>query len=314
MSSPRPSPSPSTPVSRRVWLGGLFLAGLHERLGFGDDLDPIRAIGAKARLGEFKTSKSKHFLGIGDAPTTYQVEALAAAESIGVEFLAHFNDRGFKLAWPAARSIVVVLAGVRSFAAFTGDAAEVAVGGHYDVETNRLVIFDFRRSDRPLTTQAEVVNSRTLAHETIHQLSYNTGLLEPKADVPLFVDEGLGAYGEVWRPRNRGKIGQVNAGWLDVLKGAGGGSAWIPVAKLAVEDKLFDDPALVNQAYAQSWLFTHRALKTKGVVAEYRAYLELVAKRREPKERLDDLRKFFGDLDRLDAELKRYAKRPVGSA
>ena len=314
MSLPRPSPDLSTPISRRVWLGGLLIAGWSPRVGLGDDLDPIRAIGAKARLGEFKTSKSKHFLGIGDASIAYQVEALAAAESIGVEFLTHFNDKGFKLAWPAAPLFVVVLAGVRSYSAFTGDAAEVAVGGHYDVDTNRLVIFDFRRGERPLTIQAEVVNSRTLAHETIHQLSYNTGLLDPKSDVPLFVDEGLGTYGEIWRPRNRGKIGQLNAGWLDVLKGAGGGSPWIPIARLAVEDKLFDDPALVNQAYAQSWLFTHRALKTKGVVPEYRAYLETVAKRRDAKGRLDDLRKFFGDLDRLDGELKRYAKRPVGSA
>ncbi len=40
------------------------------------------------------------------------------------------------------------------------------------------------------------VNTFTLVHEAIHQLTYNTGLLDRQADVPVAISEGLATFGE----------------------------------------------------------------------------------------------------------------------
>ena len=301
--------------NRRAWLLGLgsnLLGGVS--ILKADELDPIRAIAAKAKLGPFTVSTSKRFRAIGDAPASYQIEALAAAESIATEFLAHFAEKGFKdLALPKSSMTIVVLSGPSAYARFTGEPEEDAFGGHYDVGPNRLVVFDFRRGGRPLNAQAETINSRTLAHETIHQLTYNSGLLDPKSDVPACINEGLGLYGEVWHPKGRGRIGQVNTAWLDFLRSREGSEGRLKVETLLTDDEAFEKPETRNHCYAGSWLLTHFAMKTKAVLPRFSNYLRSLRGRNEPKSRVAEFVRHLGSLDRLDADLRKYQQRPIGS-
>ena len=302
---------PPLSTSRRLFL----LAGLaaaFSRRALADDLDPIREIGRKAGLAEFKSTYSENFRALGDSPDDYRSQALGAAESIASEFVDHFEEKGFKVSLPAFPQTIVTLAGPRSYAKFTGDDEDSAVGGHYDIETNRLVVFDFRAGGRPISAQAEIINSRTLAHETIHQLTYNTGLLDRRGDVPLCVNEGLGTYGEVWRPKGRGKIGQINTGWLDVLKGRGAASRWIGLERLLTDDDLFRKPETQSQAYAQSWLLVHHGLKNRAALPRFRAYLDAIRRRKDSKSRLADFREHLGTTEKIEADLKRHVARPVG--
>ncbi len=68
------------------------------------------------------------------------------------------------------------------------------VGGHYDLDTNRLVMFDFRPASDEIDLQAdpERVNLLALVHETTHLLCFNTGMLSRQTDVPDWVSEGSG--------------------------------------------------------------------------------------------------------------------------
>ncbi|MDX2037418.1 MAG: DUF1570 domain-containing protein [Isosphaeraceae bacterium] len=280
-----------------------------------DDFDAIRARGTKVGLPEFREENSEHFRSIGDASEAYQREALAAAESIASEFVAHFNEKGWKLRLPEQRMTVVVLASAASFAAFSGEPLESVVGGQYDVDAARLVIFDYRGGGRAISAQAELINSRTLAHETTHQISYATGLVSARSDVPLAINEGLGTYGEVWRPKGRGRIGQVNRPWLARLRQSESQKRRISLDRLIADDKAFEDQSTATLAYAQSWLLAHYLLKSKPATPRFRTYLaRLVESRPEPNtNRIALFESIFGDLDRLEQELVRYEKRPIGT-
>ena len=69
----------------------------------------------------------------------------------------------------------------KSYAAFKGEPAGDDEGGIYDVEADRLVIFDAGpgrgagRTERPCR-----LNTFTLVHEATHQLTFDTGLLSTR--------------------------------------------------------------------------------------------------------------------------------------
>ena len=64
--------------------------------------------------------------------------------SLATAFQKHFRGKGFDVTLPEHRLTVVTLASPDSYAAFLGEDPGPVVGGHYDLDTNRLVIFDFR--------------------------------------------------------------------------------------------------------------------------------------------------------------------------
>ena len=104
----------------------------------------MRAIAKKAGLGPFSNSHTEHFLGLGDADDRFRATALKICESLAPVFLQHFRDKGFELALPKNRMTVITLKGRESYQAFTGEDPGTIGGGHYDLDTNRLVMFDFR--------------------------------------------------------------------------------------------------------------------------------------------------------------------------
>ncbi len=94
---------------------------------------------------------------------------------------------------------VITLKDDSSFRAFIGADPGDDVGGHYDLETNQLVVFDFRDKKEDKPGNAERVNLFSLIHETAHMLCFNTGLLSRQADVPDCISEGLATFVEMWR-------------------------------------------------------------------------------------------------------------------
>src|SRR5271157_3559054 len=126
-----------------------------------------------ARLGPLHNTRSAHFLAMGDAPESHQRQALALCEALGEAFLVHFRRRGFTVEYPVGRLTVIALRDQDSYAALLANAPGKDVGGHYDLETNRLVIFDFRPQQQAIAAQDARVNLFTLVHETAHQLRFN---------------------------------------------------------------------------------------------------------------------------------------------
>ncbi len=293
-------------ISRRSWLLGT-LAGwaVGPTLARGDGpFDAIRARARAAGMGPFDESESANYRAIGDARKEFREGALEVCESVAADYRKHFAERGFDLDVPKGKLTVVVLAGPKSYAAFEAGFLDEAIGGHFDLKENRLVMFDFRGIGANPKAVAEEDNTFALVHESVHQLTFNTGLLDLKANAPLCVVEGLATYAETWRPRRRGAIGQVNRRrLLGLRQGRDQGVGWIPLEALLADDRPFDDPKTEQVAYAEGWMFVHKMMEPARR-AKFRAYLKALLVKAEPARRVEIASAHLGDLDRLDREVR----------
>lgn len=299
---------------RRGWLRGVlasgFIAPLAGVADARDVLEQIRAKGRAAQMQPFDSSESVHFVGIGDALSRYRDDCLKLCESFAADYFAHFRSRGFNLEWPEAKLPVVILGGPTSYVAFEKEFPDEAVGGHFDLEANWLVTFDFRplaNAPRdPGAGDPRLDNTLALVHETFHQLSYNTGMLDRKSDVPLCLIEGLATYAETWGPNNRGVIGAINVrrrrGLAQAQKA---GERWVSVKQLLADDKPLEDEKTQQAAYAVSSLLVHKLMKDPARLPQFRAYLKAVQAANDPARRVALAEVQFGDLDKLDRDIRR---------
>jgi hypothetical protein len=309
-------------LPRRRWLAAVLAGGAGLGLRWpaagaeavDQEVAQVEERARKAGLEAFRSSLSEHYLGIGDAPDAFRDAALKRCEALASTYLLYFQDKGFAVALPARKLTAVILKDQASYLAFAGQAPGANVGGHYDLDTNRLVIFDFRpgagQAQQPAVGNPERVNSFTLSHETTHQLTFNTGLLERTADVPLAVSEGLAMYAELWRPDVKSSLGMINRPRLEVLLNpANPPVQWIPLEKLLTDDALLQQAATEQLACAEAWVFVHYALRTTAALPKFRTYLDTIRPRRDAANRRADAIAALGDLDRLDLALRKHARR-----
>jgi Protein of unknown function (DUF1570) len=308
-------------ISRRRWLSlagavcTIAVTGADQPPAAGDDeilQQEIEAHAKKVGIAPFRSSRTEHYLGTGDAPDLFREKALRICEWLVRDFLSHFIAKGFEVKAPNKRMPVVTLLDAKSYAAFAGAQAPLGVAGFFDGATNRLVIFDNRAQGEALREQAERDNLLALAHEAMHQLTFNTGLLNLAGDVPTCINEGLATYAEVRRPNGSTKLGQLNLrrlkGMTDILAA---GSSWIPLEKLLVDDDLFlgnGDNNVIQLAYGQSWLLIY-AFMSQPRPTQFRDYLKAIEERKDPTHRLDDAQKHLGDLNKVDQQLQQFAAR-----
>jgi hypothetical protein len=317
---------PISLISRRSWLKRVLLAAAVSpampRVGLSmqskvdasdaDEIAAVQALAKKAGLVPFKDSHTDHFLGLGDAPEVFRKTALGICESLSAAFLPHFRQKGFNLAMPAQRLTVITLKDKESYGAFLGEDPGKMVGGHYDLDTNRLVMFDFRPTSDEIDLQADPqrVNLLALVHETTHLLCFNTGLLSRQTDVPDWVSEGLATYVELWqRKKPATSIGTVNRPWLQCLRAS---RSWIVIPDLVADDKTFWDEKTQQLSYGESWLLVHYLMKTDAQFPKFRAYLAELPPQGQgtAANRVALAEKHLGSLKKLDRELAdRYLKR-----
>jgi Protein of unknown function (DUF1570) len=270
-----------------------------------EEIAKVEKLARDARLGPLDKARSVHFLAVGDAPESHQSEALTICEALGEAFLVHFRARGFNPEYPEGRLTVIALRDRNSYAALLENAPGMDVGGHYDLETNRLVIFDFRPQQEAVAGQAERVNLFTLVHETAHQLSFNTGILNRQVDLPVSVSEGLATYVELWRPGVKNAIGGVNRPRIEALRQA---ADWIQIGDLLADDTAFE-PKTQQLAYAESWLLVHYLLRSRSLQPRFRQFVAEVQVANKATERLRIAEKVLGPLAKLDHELKNEARK-----
>lgn len=275
-------------------------------------VDAIREQAKKAGLGAFEVKSTEHFLGVGDGPDAYQSRALQLCEEIGRDFLAHFRNRGFKLEYPQRRLTVVTLKNGTSYRALSGDDPDATDGGRYYIDDDRLVIFDFRADQVRGIAEAKRTNTFALAHETIHLLCYDTGLVHREADPPAAVGEGLATYGEMWTPpRAPSAFGGINGPRLTALAHElDSGGAWIPIGRLMTDDDVFAKPETAQCAYAEAWLLVHHLMQTE-TRPRFQAYVaglpRLDAVKAMPRNEYAESK--LGPLRVLDEAVRRHAQR-----
>lgn len=314
-------------MTRRGWLqGGLALVGVPGLVpsAFGQParrpalrpdeqkvLDVIEAQARKVGLSGFDASWTDHFLGVGNTTAGYRAAGLNLCEMIAHDFMSHFRERDFPVELPRQRMTVILLKDVNDYAVFSESKKEKLEGGRYYVETNRLVVFDFRPEPgeaAQLAVDAKRLNTFTLVHETIHLLSYNTGLLSAAADIPAAISEGIAIYGELWtRLERRKAFGMVSQPWLEAINQAVANRVpRIPIGKLIADDLVFDDADLVQLAYAESWLLVHMLLRQPAWLPKFRKYLAGMPKFGGKPDRKAYAESVLGPMDRLDRAVRDY--------
>lgn len=312
----------SSHLSRRSWLAaaaGLCNLSAWPQLltarpatpqaGHADEIAEVEALAKQVGLGPFIHVAKGHFLGLGDAPKDFCEAALGICESETTAFLSYFNERGFKLTLPHRALTVITLKDKASYQAYSGDDPGANVGGHYDLKTNRLVMFDFRSRRAELGASPELINRISLVHETAHLLSYNTGLLSREADVPDWVSEGLAIYCELWqRSKPARPIGGVNGPWLaELRKAKQPGARWLPLHDLIVDDEAIWDDDTQTLAYAQSWLSVYYLMKKEP--EKFRTYLAGLKDATQETKRVEQFEAIFGPTTKVGEQVDRYLKR-----
>jgi hypothetical protein len=310
-------------VDRRTWLAGALtavgascLAGEPDQSRSDEDRErqAIEELAAKAGLTAFRTTRTRHYLGIGDASDRFRSLTLRDCEFVAADYLDYYRSRGFEVAMPARRLTVIILADAQAHVAFHGEShlqgsppranqGRPALG-YYVLSTNRLVVCDLRSAGS--SRAAALENLRIIAHEATHQLACNTGLLNRHGDVCRCIAEGFAVYGEKRDSIGRSAPGQLDRRMLDNLSAGPRNAFWFPVAQLLVDDRPFLGPRR-KLAYAEAWLLIDYLMNDRTRLEGFRGYLEAIRPRIDPGHRREDAEKYLGDLDRLDRDLRSHA-------
>jgi Protein of unknown function (DUF1570) len=182
----------------------------------------------------------------------------------------------------------------------------IDIPGIYKRPENWLALFDFRNVPMRQYPAAKS-NISTLAHECTHQLTFNTGLLNRQGDVPRAIVEGFGTYAETRPPRGRSQPGKINVMRLDALAHVQRRTKWVEVKDLITDERTAfgtsGDQAILS--YAESWLLVYHLMTSPTRLPQFQAYLKAIQARKDQNRRFDDAETHFGNLDRLDQELRR---------
>lgn len=234
-------------------------------------------------------------------------------ETLYRQFHSYFRVRGFQLEEPRVPLVAVVFPTRDDYITFVrgqGIKFQESMLGHYDPQSNRVLMYDQSRS----TGADETLE--TIIHEATHQTAYNVGLHSRVAVTPRWLVEGLammfeveGVYGN---SLGQGREHRVHPGRLADFRShvaATGGKGLI--RRIVASDQAFHSDAIA--AYGSAWALSFYLSETRP--RQYEAYLKLTADRPPlanypPKERLDDFAsQFGGDLVQLESDLLRWIER-----
>jgi Protein of unknown function (DUF1570) len=312
------------------------------------------------RLASMMRLDSAHFLAMSNADEQFSNLRLQNCELMYVQFFDHFRRKGFVLQEPAGKLHAAIFDTQAGFEGFVGHKVSSQTTGIYLFQSNRLAMYDFATNRTFAATRQKVedqgkqiglqlnrmryldsvnhradefqrtINISTVMHETAHQLSFNSGLLNRGADTPLWLAEGLACYCEATSNSAWQGIGAPNPERMASLhkavggaarsasdrteraqdKAAANGSGLVPLRSMVESDDWAfkqGEGADPLRAYAQSWALFRWLMEEKA--ASLSVYLSLVAQRRTPDLRLADFQQAFGrDLRSLQTQYERYVR------
>ena len=248
-----------------------------------------------------------HYQAIGDASDAFIKLTLSDCEQIAVDYLNHFREKGFDVKLPDRRLTVVLFVDERPFLRFAENVPRGTVG-FYSQPQNWLALFDFRNV--PMAPYASgQTNMETVSHEATHQLTFNTGLFDRQGDNPRSIVEGVGMYCERRKLTGRSEPGQLNLRRLEELAHGQRRTRWDPYLQLAgrrsglVRKQRRPDDTRVCRELAHGLSPHDESTATAAIPGLPRD----APSRRDRNHRLEDAQAHFGDLDRLDQELRQSA-------
>lgn len=298
---------------------------------------PIEELKARV-LGQlpegFKVHSTVHYQIFYNTSPAYAQWCGSLFERLHRGFFVYWRSRGLKLTEPKHPLVALIFRDRASFAAHgreeLGDGIDKMIG-YYNFRTNHMNLFDLTGRDRlvDLTPRGRSRGSArinellsqpaaerlvaTVVHEATHQLAYNSGLQTRYAGNPFWFSEGLAMYFEVpdlSKSKGWKSIGRLNRFQLKRYRTSAPAEGGL--AALIADEKRFQDAKTWDRAYADSWALTYYLLKTRPKkYVTYARKLSLLKPQEElnSQQRLKQFKDVFGDLDRLEQQVKRYMRR-----
>lgn len=255
---------------------------------------------AAAGMPKPAITRMGRFLAVGTARPDFTRRVLKLAEDTAAGYFRFFSGIRLPAVPGSDPLIVVILANAGQYSRFNGENKARNEGGHFDIDANWTVTFDHRGRSRSTRSDLERANQVTMIHEIAHQLSFNTGLLNRDADVPMLVSEGLATMAEPGGASILPGFSEVNQPRVAVMEQLlkAKKARWIPLTDLVTADDPFDAPddATVQLAYSQSWLFWDSVVRQTRLREKLGPYLERVNARRNPANRMEDFVSAFGSV------------------
>ena len=241
-------------------------------------------------------------------------------------FTNYWEEQGIELHEPEFPLPVFVFADRQKYDPASREDLPGGTGnivGFYSLRSNRVNMFDLtgveavrgarnrrgsmREINQMLSQPAAVPLVATIVHEATHQIAFNCGLQQRFADIPLWLCEGMAVYFEApdlastrgWRG-----IGRVNYPRLETFRKNLPNWHDGSLEELLRDSRRFRDPRTAVDAYADAWALNYYLIKYEPKA--YADYLKMLAEKPpliddDPKTRLAEFRKHFGDLRQAGA-------------
>ena len=307
-------------LNRRDWATGLLstiaLTSLNSAQGQDSvsvsdqekaSVDAVLQRFKQAGLQSPRVTRNRRFVTIGTAKSEYVRQVLHIAEETAVAYERYIGGLRLPVKFKDQRLTIIVAANAGQYSQLLGEKKAKNEGGHYDLDENWLVTFDHRGRSRSTRSDLERANQVTMIHEITHQISFNSGLLNIRGDVPMIVSEGLATLAEPAGNNIIPGFGELNAPRLGVMAQImkKNRKAWIGLSDLIADDSVFDSPDdnLVQMAYSQSWLFWDTLISDPKSREKLNAYLQRIDRRLKPDYRLDDFVAVMGPLKTVESQM-----------
>lgn len=227
----------------------------------------------------------------------------------------YFETRGWNLRAPDFPLCVIVLPSKADFDRYCQSQlgkSMPSLMGYYFPKTNRCVLFEVGGGTQT-TDWSET--ERTIVHEAVHQLAYNTGVHERLADNPQWIVEGLATMFEEpsvfdARVSSQSIASRVNPQQLQHLRGLLAQPAALEsqLAGLVESNDLFKGDA--QTAYALSWgltfYLTERMSSQFGSYTQRLARLEKLRAYNAGERAKDFSRAFEADVRMIALQMQRF--------
>ncbi len=281
----------------------------------------------------FSAYTTPHYVIAYNTSRVYAQWTSSLLERLYRAFTNYWQREGLDLHEPEFPLAVVVFAEREEYAIASRDDLPGGVGnilGYYSLRTNRIKMFDLtgaealrgenrrrgslRDINAMLSQPAAVPLVATIVHEATHQIAFNCGLQARYADLPLWLVEGMAVYFEapdLSSARGWSGIGRVNYPRLETFHKNLPKWNERSLVTMITDDHHFQD-AQAGDTYADAWALNYYLIRYQ--TKAYVAYVKMLSEKSPfipagPEGRLEEFRKYFGDIDRLEQDfLKRMSR------
>jgi hypothetical protein len=280
----------------------------------------------------FQEFSTAHYMIFYNTSPEYAKWCGSLFERLYKAFTNCWTRNKFELTEPEFPLVAIVFADRQSYLRFSrpelGEAGPSIIG-YFGLTSNRMTMYDLTgvaahghgrmgtmAQIGEILSQPEALRTvSTIVHEATHQIAFNCGLHTRLSDCPRWFSEGIAMYFETPDLRSAkgwSGIGNVNRPRLEQFQQSLATRPANSLETLLRDDKRFVDAKQALSAYAEAWALTYFLIHKRP--KEYISYLRLLSAKKPllqdaPDERLDEFRRTFGELAKLNADFVRYMVR-----